>query len=29
MIGYKANIEEQTEANTNFRRVLYSGTKLQ
>jgi len=29
MIGYVANIEEQTEANTDFRRVLYSGAKLQ
>jgi mannose-6-phosphate isomerase-like protein (cupin superfamily) len=29
MIGYVANIEELTEENTDFRRVLYSGTKLQ
>ncbi len=29
MIGYFGNIEELTEENTNFRRVLYSGTKLQ
>ena len=29
MIGFVANIEEQTEANTDFRRVLYSGAKLQ
>jgi mannose-6-phosphate isomerase-like protein (cupin superfamily) len=29
MIGYVGNIEELTEENTDFRRVLYSGTKLQ
>jgi mannose-6-phosphate isomerase-like protein (cupin superfamily) len=29
MIGFAGNIEELTEENTNFRRVLYSGTKLQ
>ena len=29
MIGYVANIEELTEENTDFRRVLYSGTHLQ
>lgn len=29
MIGFSGNIEELTEKNTNFRRVLYSGTKLQ
>ena len=29
MIGYTVNIEEQTEANTDFRRVLYSGSRLQ
>ena len=29
MIGYVANIEKLTEDNTNFRRVLYSGTKMQ
>lgn len=29
MIGYVANIEELTDENTDFRRVLYSGTKLQ
>jgi mannose-6-phosphate isomerase-like protein (cupin superfamily) len=29
MIGYVADIEELTEQNTDFRRVLYSGTKLQ
>lgn len=29
MIGYVANIEGLTEENTDFRRVLYSGTKLQ
>ena len=29
MIGYVANIEELTEDNTDFRRVLYSGSKLQ
>ena len=29
MIGYVANIEELTEGNTDFRRVLYSGLKLQ
>jgi mannose-6-phosphate isomerase-like protein (cupin superfamily) len=29
MIGYVANIEELTDENTNFRRVLYSGRKLQ
>lgn len=29
MIGYVANIEELTEENTDFRRVLYSGSKLQ
>lgn len=29
MIGFKGNIEELTEENANFRRVLYSGTKLQ
>lgn len=29
MIGYIGNIEELTEDNTNYRRVLYSGTKLQ
>lgn len=29
MLGYVANIEELTEENTDFRRVLYSGSKLQ
>ena len=29
MIGYFGNIEELTEGNTDFRRVLYSGAKLQ
>jgi mannose-6-phosphate isomerase-like protein (cupin superfamily) len=29
VIGFFGNIEEMTEENTNFRRVLYSGTKLQ
>lgn len=29
MIGYVANIEDLTKENANFRRVLYSGTKLQ
>lgn len=29
MIGFSGNIEELTEENTNFRHVLYSGTKLQ
>jgi mannose-6-phosphate isomerase-like protein (cupin superfamily) len=29
MIGYVANIEELTEGNADFRRVIYSGTKLQ
>lgn len=29
MIGYVANIEKSTEENTDFRRVLYSGSKLQ
>ena len=29
MIGYCGNIEGLTEENTNFRRVLYSGSKLQ
>lgn len=29
MIGYVANIEELTDENTDFRHVLYSGTKLQ
>ncbi len=29
MIGYVADIEELTEENTDFRRVLYSGSKLQ
>jgi mannose-6-phosphate isomerase-like protein (cupin superfamily) len=29
MIGYVGNIEELTEENTDFRRVLYSGLKLQ
>lgn len=29
MIGFTGDIEELTEENTNFRRVLYSGTKLQ
>ncbi|MDP5085598.1 MAG: cupin domain-containing protein [Yoonia sp.] len=29
MIGYFANIEDLTEQNSNFRQVLYSGTKLQ
>lgn len=29
MIGYIGHIEELTEKNTDFRRVLYSGTKLQ
>ncbi|PRY80541.1 mannose-6-phosphate isomerase-like protein (cupin superfamily) [Yoonia maritima] len=29
MIGFTGNIEELTEENANFRRVLYSGTKLQ
>ncbi len=29
MIGYVGNIEELTDENTDFRRVLYSGTKLQ
>lgn len=29
MIGYVADIEKLTEENTDFRRVLYSGTKLQ
>ncbi len=29
MIGYVASIEELTEENTDFRRVLYSGSKLQ
>lgn len=29
MIGYIGKIEEQTEANTDFRRVLYSGSRLQ
>lgn len=29
MLGYVANIEKLTEENTDFRRVLYSGSKLQ
>ena len=29
MIGYVASIEDVTQANTDFRRVLYSGSKLQ
>lgn len=29
MIGYVANIEELTKENIDFRRVLYSGSKLQ
>jgi len=29
MIGFVGDIEELTEENTNFRRVLYSGSKLQ
>ena len=29
MLGYVANITEMTKANTDFRRVLYSGSKLQ
>lgn len=29
MIGFFGNIEELTEENTDFRRVLYSGSKLQ
>lgn len=29
MIGYIGHIEDLTEKNTDFRRVLYSGTKLQ
>ncbi len=29
MIGFVADIEELTEKNTDFRRVLYSGTNLQ
>lgn len=29
MIGFSGNIEELTEENTNFRHVLYSGSKLQ
>lgn len=29
MIGYVANIEDLTEGNADFRRVLYSGTGLQ
>lgn len=29
MIGFCGNIEDLTEKNTDFRRVLYSGTKLQ
>ena len=29
MIGYFGNIEELAEENTDFRRVLYSGAKLQ
>lgn len=29
MKGYFANIEDLTEENTDFRRVLYSGSKLQ
>jgi len=29
MIGYVANIAETAKANTDFRRVLYSGSKLQ
>ena len=29
MIGYVASIEDATEANTDFRRVLYTGSKLQ
>jgi mannose-6-phosphate isomerase-like protein (cupin superfamily) len=29
VIGYVANIKELTEENTDFRRVLYSGSKLQ
>lgn len=29
MIGYVASIEDITEENTDFRRVLYSGCKLQ
>jgi mannose-6-phosphate isomerase-like protein (cupin superfamily) len=29
MIGYVANIAELTKVNTDFRRVLYSGLKLQ
>jgi mannose-6-phosphate isomerase-like protein (cupin superfamily) len=29
VIGFTGDIEELTEENTNFRRVLYSGTKLQ
>lgn len=29
MIGYIGNIEDLTEENTNFRHVLYSGSKLQ
>jgi mannose-6-phosphate isomerase-like protein (cupin superfamily) len=29
MIGFVANIEELTQGNTDFRRVLYSGSRLQ
>ena len=29
MIGYVANMKELTDENTDFRRVLYTGTKLQ
>lgn len=29
MIGYFANVEDLTDNNTDFRRVLYSGSKLQ
>lgn len=29
MIGYVGNIEDLTKENTDFRRVLYSGSKLQ
>jgi mannose-6-phosphate isomerase-like protein (cupin superfamily) len=29
MKGYKANIEQQTEENTDFRRVLYTGHNIQ
>jgi mannose-6-phosphate isomerase-like protein (cupin superfamily) len=29
MLGYHGNIEQLTEENTDFRRVLYTGSKLQ